>query len=155
MQPSFRSWGELVALLGVAAERCGGGAALIHTVGGVVFVKLPACAVGGAVCFDPFGDGIEHVGITVLGPFGVEPDDRVGAKPSAEFREGGDVFVDGFGAVYDELEFIGAGDVFGEWQFPALGAERNPVECATNREGAAGFDVCGLADGVECVGEWG
>lgn len=83
----------------------------------------------------------------------MEPDDTVAGERGAALVEGGDVFVDRCGAVDDEFEFIGAGDVFWQWQFPAFGAECDPVECASDREGAAGFKVCGLADGVECIGE--
>lgn len=116
-------------------------------------MQLPARAVGGAVCLDPFGDGIEHRWVAVLRPFGVEPDDAVGAQIGAAFGEGVDIFVDRFGAVDDELKFIGAGDVVGERQFPALGAQGDPVERATNRERTAGFKVGRLADGMECIGQ--
>ncbi|MFT5826179.1 MAG: hypothetical protein ACI8ZW_001685 [Yoonia sp.] len=77
------------------------------------------------------------------------------AERRTAFVERRDVFIDGFGAVDDELEFICEGDVFGERQLPALGAERDPVESATDGEGPAGFEVCLLANGVERVGQCG
>ena len=56
----------LKALPGITAEWGGGDAALIHAIGCVVFVQLPAGAVGGAVALDPFGDGVEHLWVAVL-----------------------------------------------------------------------------------------
>ena len=105
------------------------------------------------MALDPFGDGVEHVWVAVLRPFGVQPDDIVGAQLGAALGQGVDVFGDCFGSVDDELVLIGSGDVVGQWQLPALGAERDPVECAADRKGTAGFEVGRLAHRVQCGSE--
>ena len=115
------------AQLGIAAEGDGWGAAGIEGVGGKVFVNLPTGAEGGAVGFDPLGDGVENGGILVLGPFGMEPDGDAVAEGFADYVG---VFRDGLGGIDDDFDFIGAGEVFGERELPPLGAEGDPVEVA-------------------------
>ena len=102
---------------------------------------------------DPFGDGVEHRWVVVLRPFGVQPDDMLGAQPGAALGQGVDVFGDRFRTVDDELVLIGSGDVVGQWQLPALGAEGDPVECAADRKGTASFEVGLLAHRVQCGSE--
>ncbi len=115
-----------------------------------MFVNLPTGAVGGAVGFDPLGDGVENGGILVLGPFGVEPD---GDAVAEGFANHTGVFRDGLGGIDDDFDFVGAGEVFGERELPSLGAEGDPVEVALQGKGAAGFEVHALPDGVEGIGQ--
>jgi hypothetical protein len=143
----------LKSQLRIAAQWGGGGAAGILQVGGVIFVQLPAGAIGGSVGFDPLGNGIEHCWVVVLRPFGVQPHGGGCGWSKTEPGERVDVFGNGVGLVDDDFNLIGAGDVCGERQFPALGAERDPVEVAAYRERTAGFQMCLLADGMQGVGE--
>ena len=83
----------------------------------------------------------------------MQPDDIVCAQLYSALAEDVDVFGDCFGAVDDELELIGSGDILSKWQLPALGAECDPVECAANWKGTAGFEVGLLAHHVKCVSE--
>ena len=89
----------------------------------------------------------------MLRPFGVQPDDMLCAQLGAALGQGVDVFGDRFGSVDDQFVLIGSGDVVGQWQLPALGAERDPVECAADRKGTAGFEVGLLAHRVQCGSE--
>ena len=77
----------------------------------------------------------------------------LGAQPGAALGQGVDVFGDRFRTVDDQLVLIGSGDVVGQWQLPALGAEGDPVECAADRKGTAGFEVGLLAHRVQCGGQ--
>ncbi len=105
------------------------------------------------MALDPFGDGVEHLRVAVLRPFGVQPDNTVCAQLCAALAEGLYIFCDCFGTIDDELKLIGAGDVLGKWQLPALGAECDPVQCAAYWKGTASLEVGLLAYRVKCVSE--
>ena len=119
-------------------------------------VELVAGPVGGAVFLDPAGDGFEDQfalflarGVVEEGPLGVEPDVFY-LMAAGEFVS---PFGDGSFILHDDLQFVGLGQVFVQWEGLPLGGEGDPVEVAVNGEGAAGLEVDGKGTDAEGVGE--
>ena len=119
-------------------------------------MQLVTGPVGGAVFLDPVGDGFEDEFALFLtrlvveeGPLGVEPD----VFYLVAAGELGGPFGDGGFVLDDDLEFMGLGQVFVQWEGLPLGGEGDPVEVAVNGEGSAGLEVDGKGADAEFVGE--